>query len=212
MENVYVYLGVEDGEYIMKKFFCYVLTIPVIGVAEANCPVSPVNIPSANAEKVMVSKLGQFLKCDTNDPLNDQSPCNTFASRGLEAMYGVDDFKLGENSYQSANQMWAFVNSPDSKWQKLGQVFNEQNNLCAQSMVNTGWPVIALLQASGHGHVALVIPGEVQSSSSWGMLVANSASFFLNKVDSVYLSKPLSNAFGVDSAQKAIFFYRAPKK
>ncbi|HDI8306227.1 TPA: hypothetical protein PPD39_001871 [Acinetobacter baumannii] len=212
MENVFVYLGVEDGECIMKNFFCCVMTIPIIGIAEANCPVSPVNTPSTNAEKLTVSKLGQFLKCDPGDPLNDQTPCNTFASRGLEAIYGVDDFKLGKNSYQSANQMWAFVNSPDSQWQKLGQVFNEQNNLCAQSMANTGWPVIALLKEPDHGHVALVIPGQVQSSGSWGMLVANSASFSLNDINHVYLSKPLSKAFNANKAQKAMFFYRIPKK
>lgn len=196
----------------MKSLCCVVMMIATSGITKASCPIPPANIPSTNAEKLAISKLGQFLKCDINDPLNDQSPCNTFASRGLEAIYGVDDFKLGENRYQSANQIWDYVNSSASQWQKLGGIFNEQNNLCAQSLANSGWPVIALLKAPSHGHVALIIPGELQKSNSWGMLVANSASFFLNKVDSSYLSKPLSNAFSVDSAQQAIFFYRVSKK
>lgn len=65
-------------------------------MAVAQCPVPPANTPSAAAKQLAISRLGQFLKCEANDPLNDQSPCNTFASRGLEAIYGVKDFKSGK--------------------------------------------------------------------------------------------------------------------
>lgn len=194
----------------MKEIVLSVVAIVATGVASAQCPVPPANTPSAAAMQLAISRLGQFLKCETNNPLNDQSPCNTFASRGLEAIYGVKDFKSGETTHQTASQMWNTVNGPGSKWMKLGAVFDEQNNLCAQSMANAGWPVIALLNASGHGHVALVIPGEPQRSGSWGMLTVNSASFFLDKPASVYLNKPLNNAFGAASAQRAWFFYRNP--
>ncbi|KQZ81537.1 hypothetical protein [Pseudomonas sp. Root562] len=182
----------------------------LVNTAAAQCPVPPANVPSEAAKQLAISKLGQFLKCEANDPLNDQSPCNTFASRGLESIYGVNDFKSNGTSHQSANQMWDTVNAPGSKWSNLGKVFDEQNNLCAQSAANAGWPVIALLKAAGHGHVALVIPGEPQQSGSWGMLVANSASFLLNAPASAYLNKPLSNAFGAANAQNAVFFYRKP--
>lgn len=194
----------------MKYLVLSVMTIATASMVEAQCPVPPANAPSAAAKQLAISKLGQFLKCEANDPLNDQSPCNTFASRGLEAIYGVKDFKLGETTHQSANQMWDTVNASGSRWEKLGSVFDEQNNLCAQSMANAGWPVIALLQATGHGHVALVIPGEPLKSGSWGMLAANSASFFLAKPTSTYLNMPLSSAFSVASAQNASFFYRNP--
>lgn len=194
----------------MKDIVLSVVAIAAAGVAAAQCPVPPANTPSAAAKQLAISKLGQFLKCEVDDPLNDQSPCNTFASRGLESIYGVKDFKSGETTHQAANQMWNTVNAQGSKWLKLGGVFDEQNNLCAQSMANAGWPVIALLKSSGHGHVALVIPGEPQKSGSWGMLAVSSASFFLGKPASAYLNKPLSNAFDAASAQKASFFYRNP--
>lgn len=194
----------------MKEIVFSVLAIAAAGVAAAQCPLPPANTPSAEAKQLAISKLGQFMKCEADNPLNDQSPCNTFASRGLESIYGVKDFKSGEKTHQTANQMWNTVNAPGSKWRKLGGVFDEQNNLCAQSMANAGWPVIAILNASGHGHVALVIPGEPQKSGSWGMLVVNSASFFLGKPGSAYLNKPLSNAFAAANAQKASFFYRNP--
>lgn len=194
----------------MKEIVFSVLALAAAGVAAAQCPVPPANTPSAAAKQLAISKLGQFMKCEADNPLNDQSPCNTFASRGLESIYGVKDFKSGETTHKTANQMWNTVNAPESKWRKLGGVFDEQNNLCAQSMANAGWPVIALLNASGHGHVALVIPGEPQMSGSWGMLAVNSASFFLGKPVSAYLNKQLSNAFDAASAQKASFFYRNP--
>lgn len=195
----------------MKNIILSIMVITTSSIAVAQCPVPPANTPSTAAKQLAISRLGQFLKCEANDPLNDQSPCNTFASRGLEAIYGVKDFKSGEKTHQSANQMWDSVNDPRSRWLKLGSVFDEQNNLCVQSIANNGWPVIALLQTSiGHGHVALVIPGEPQKSSSWGILAANSASFFLGKPVSAYLNMPLSNAFGAANAQKASFFYRNP--
>jgi len=195
----------------MKLFLVLSFALAALAkVAEAQCPVPPANIPSAAANRLALNKLGQFLKCESNDPLNDQSPCNTFASRGLEAIYDIKDFKLSETKHQSANQMWDTVSKPGSSWEKLGNVLDEQNNLCAQSISNSGWPVIALLYAPDHGHVALVIPGEPQKSNSWGILVANSSSFFLNKPGSAYLNKPLSNAFSTTSAQHASFFYRKP--
>jgi hypothetical protein len=109
-----------------------------------------------------------------------------------------------------ANTPSAAANSLAISRTQLGTVFNEANNLCAQSAANAGWPVIALLKAAGHGHVALVIPGQPTVSNSWGMLTANSASFFLDKPTSVYLNKGLSSAFGPTNAQKAVFFYRKP--
>jgi hypothetical protein len=194
----------------MKSVFGSVVIAATATVVHAQCPVSPINTPSAAANSLAVSRLGQFLKCEAGDPLNDQSPCNTFASRGLEAVYDVTDFKSGSKGHQSANQMWETVNAPGTKWIKLGTVFDEGNNLCAQSTANAGWPVIALLKATGHGHVALVIPGQPTVSNSWGILSANSASFFLDKPTSVYLNKALSSAFGPANAKKAVFFYRKP--
>lgn len=194
----------------MKKIVLSVVVIVAAGVAKAQCPVPPANTPSEVAKHLAINKLAQFLKCEANDPLNDQSPCNTFASRGLESIYGVADFKTGDTTHQTANQMWDTVNASGSKWRRLGSVFDEQNNLCAQSMANAGWPVIALLKATDHGHVALVIPGEPKQSDSWKMLATNSASFFLGKPASVYLNKPLSNAFSAASAQSASFYYRNP--
>lgn len=191
----------------MKKWIlaCAVLCA---GSAAAACPVQPHNTPSKEAQKLAIYKLNGLLKCDPTDPVNDQSPCNTFASRGLEAIYQVTDFKTGSSSHMSANQIWQSVSKAGSSWVALGSLLDQDANLCAQSAANMGIPVIAVMHGNPHGHIALVIPGEPRGSSSWGINAANSASFFYMKPESAYVSKPLSNAFGRQNAQGARFYYR----
>ena len=179
------------------------------------CPVPPANTPSRQQLDLVIKKLGEFMKCEVGNKTNDLSPCNTFASRGLEAIYGVKDFKTGKSSHQSANDMWKKVHEENSRWQKIGAVLDQQNNLCAQSVANAGWPVIALRYREGHGHVALVIPGELKDSGTWGMKTANSASFFLRQTPEEiysksqgYLDKALSAAFTKEDAKDVVFFYR----
>lgn len=174
----------------------------------ATCPVPPANTPSEVAKKLVINKLGQFLVCSEDDPLNDQSPCNTFASKGLEAIYGVIDFKSGPNTHMSANQIADRV-AVDGKWKLIGSVLDNQNALCAQAASNAAYPVIAVMKGNQHGHIALVIPGEPKQASTWGnKLAVNSASFFLGKPSQVYINGPLSKAFGQANAAGARFFYR----
>ncbi|HCR0386880.1 hypothetical protein [Enterobacter kobei] len=176
----------------------------------AQCPVAPINSPNEESRKLSVNKLSEFMICDISAPENDRSPCNTFASQGLNAIWGINDFGSDQKTYLTANQIWEKVNSPDTVWHNLGSVLNEDNNLCAQSLANAGWAVLAVMKGSdnGHGHIALIIPGEPQQALSWGMLVANSASFFLDKPYKAYISKPLSFAFSAANANQASFFYR----
>ena len=138
--------------------------------------------------------------------MNDQSPCNTFAARGLESIYRVSDFKTA-TGYFSANAIWDYVNA-SSDWVSLGGVFNEDNNLCAQAMANQAAPVIAVRKAPGNGHIALVIPGDPERSGSWNMLAAYSASFLFHHPDQAYVGGPLSKAYTKDDAKTAVFFYR----
>jgi hypothetical protein len=177
------------------------------GELSATCPVPPQSVPTNEANALAVSKLGGFFQCDPQDRTNDRSPCNTFASRGLEAIYHVTDFKVAGGGYMSANEIYDNV-SLDPHWAKLGTVFDEDNNLCAQALANNSFPVIAVQKGAGHGHIALVLPGAPARSPSWKFLTANSASFFLDQPNTGYINKLLSNAFGEENAKKAVFYYR----
>ena len=68
----------------MKYWIAIFFSATVVS-AMAACPVDPANTPSEAAKRLAISKLGALLKCDPKDPLNDRSPCNTFASKGLES-------------------------------------------------------------------------------------------------------------------------------
>lgn len=176
----------------------------------ARCPVAPINQPNEDAKKLRVNQLSEFMACLPGDPANDRSPCNTFASQGLNKIWGYSDFGTDEKTFLTANQIWAKVNSPGSKWLTLGAVSDVDNNLCAQSLANSGRAVLAVMKGpdGGHGHIALVIPGEPQISTTWGILAANSASFFLDEPTKAYISQPLSFAFSKTVASEARFFYR----
>ncbi|MFG1287909.1 hypothetical protein [Xanthobacter versatilis] len=177
-----------------------------LGSANAACPIPITSNPTDASGHLAISKLSQLLVCSENDPMNDQSPCNTFASRGLESIYSVSDFKTA-SGFLSANAIWDYVNA-SAKWVSLGGVYNEDNNLCAQVMANQALPVIAVMKAPGHGHIALIIPGEPGKSGTWNMLVAYSASFLYNHPDKAYVGGLLSKAYQPDDAKKAVFFYR----
>jgi hypothetical protein len=177
-------------------------------MVDAACPVPPASSPTASAKALSISKLGQFLKCEANDPLNDQSPCNTFASRSLESIYGVTDFKV-VNGHMSANKMADFIET-NKQWVSIGNVYDLDNNLCAQALSNQAYPVIAIKKGTDHGHVALIIPGEPAISPTWGFLVANSASFLIHKPDKAYINGMLSKAFQPNDAMDATFYYRKP--
>lgn len=179
------------------------------------CPIPRTNTRSREQLDVAIKKLGELMKCEVGNKTNDLSPCNTFASRGLEAIYGVKDFKTGKSSHLSANDMWKEVHEPKSPWKEIGPVLDEHNNLCAQSLANAGLPVMAMRYKKGHGHVALVIPGEPKDSGTWGIKTANSASFFYRETPEEiysksqgYLDKALSAAFTKEDAKDARFFYR----
>lgn len=177
--------------------------------AFAACPVAVQNQPTDAANKLAVKKLGALLACDPNDPINDQSPCNTFASKGLEAIYGVTDFKTAAGTHQSANEIHATVKK-STRWKEIGAVLDDDNALCAQSAANAALPVIAVITGSPHGHIALIIPGEPFKSPTWGKFAPKSASFFYNSPGKGYVNEPLSKAFQPAEAKNTTYYYRSP--
>ncbi len=172
------------------------------------CPI-PVDAVETTAAKMLpIKKLFELMTCSATDPINDKSPCNTFAGRGLQAIYHVSDFQDGRGGYLSANQISDFV-AKSAAWHSLGGVLDAGNNLCAQTLANHAHPVVAVLKKSVHGHVALILPGTVAMSTSWGMAAANSASFLFEKPAKSYIDGPLSKSLQKEDAQNASFFYRA---
>lgn len=149
---------------------------------------------NSNWKKDLSNSLYQFMACD--DPTDDLTPCNIFVGESLKKVYLIDDFYSKKlNRYLLANEIADFLNT-SGIWTKLGNC-NDQNALKeAQGYANLKKAVVAVLKdVTGQGHIALVLPGDLSWSPSWGLNVPNSASFFLNRKDKSYIDKKLSEAF-----------------
>jgi hypothetical protein len=189
-----------------KLLIASIVSAFAIQSVQAACPVPLQSTQNDAARKLAVSKLSEQMKCDPKDITNDKSPCNTFASRGLQSLYGVNDFVNGSGAL-SANAIAENV-AKSTDWVNVGNVFNEDNNFCAQALANRAYPVIAVISEPGHGHIALVIPGDPKKSPSWGFNVANGASFRLGEPGKAFVGDLISGAFSVEHAKKAQFYYR----
>src|ERR1700722_1318934 len=88
----------------------------------ADCPV-PMNSAFNQADQDhAISVLGAYFVCTAGDPGNDQSPCNTFAGRGLEAIYNITDLKT-QTGYMTANQIYDFV-AGSGAWHEIGGILD----------------------------------------------------------------------------------------
>ena len=154
-------------------------------------------------------KLMSLMSCpvdaDTDTGIQvDSVACNYFVARTFEKLYGVHDFSPdggGAGKWLTANQIADYVRSNSEIWSKLGSA-NDQAVLAdaAQGAAN-GQPVLAVLKGDPHGHVAVILGGALQPSTTWkdiggkSMRVPNSAAFSLNNVAKAYVFCRLSAAF-----------------
>ncbi|MHA6879432.1 hypothetical protein [Ralstonia pseudosolanacearum] len=134
----------------------------------------------------------------------DAVACNYFVAKAVDTLYGVSDFSPsggGAGAWLSANAIGDYVQTHKDTWSKLGNADNQQVLQDAASGAANGQPVIAVMKGNPHGHVALVLGGELKASTTWvsdtddNMRVPNSAAFSLEHVDKAYVFCRLSAAF-----------------
>jgi hypothetical protein len=166
--------------------------------------------PSVNGrEHQLKMVLGSLMSCRT--PIDDRSACNVFVARGLKLCYHIGEFCIPsgnpqqEESYLSAN---AIASVAKKRWHLVGVAAHQINLDRAQAYANGGRAVIAVRSVpADHGHVCLILPGEMIPSPKWGLSVPNSASFRLDDINGCYVGGPLSKAFGPDK-KNTVFLYR----
>ncbi|MEM7549154.1 MAG: hypothetical protein AAF363_05760 [Bacteroidota bacterium] len=148
---------------------------------------------NSEIEKVLSAQLESFYNCRGGS--DDLSKCNEIISESLQKAYNINDFNSGESGgYMSFNEILAYVKSSD-QWQSIGPGYEQASLKQAQDVANSKKAVIAIYEGSENGHIAFVLPGELQTSGSWGMSVPNSASFFTAKPEKSFVGKSLSYAF-----------------
>jgi hypothetical protein len=149
-----------------------------------------------------IEKLSPILSC--KEKIDDRTACNRFLGRALELLFGNTDFKT-DGGFMLANDIVNGLSVPgNAGWDLIGLATDQATLKKAQELANGGQPVVAARFGAkkvdgsrGPGHVVLIMPGSLELYSAngfdWGSLkTPNSASFFLDKPERMFLSCPLS--------------------
>lgn len=161
-----------------------------------------------NWKKELNTSLEEFKVCAPN---NTGTPTNCTKLQGetLNTVYKINDFfsqKAGR--YMTVSEIAGFLKKNGS-WTALGPAYLQETLTQAQQAANENKAVVAIYQnASAVGHVALVLPGELEPSGSWGLNVPNTASFFLPEPGRSFVAKGLSFAFTKIMLKDITFYVR----
>jgi hypothetical protein len=177
--------------------------VPLATFPAAHLPAFRPARPSAHADdpwRTDVERmLQEFLSCA--EPIDDRSPCNIFLARALDRVYGIKEFgdPTRPASVMRANEIADYVAARTDLWVPLGTGDKQDSLNQAQEYANRSKAIIAVWknpEANRPGHVALILPGQLSTSTSWQLRVPNSASFSLDRPRDSYVGGPLSKAFG----------------
>jgi hypothetical protein len=108
----------------------------------------------------------------------------------------------------TVNEVTGFLKQ-SSAWESLGPAYTQSTLTQAQQMANEKKAVVAVYQnANSVGHMALIIPGQLEASGSWGLNVPNAASFFLPEPSRSFVNKGLSFAFTKNMLKDVTIYVR----
>jgi hypothetical protein len=149
---------------------------------------------NANWNKDLTALLDKFMTCASSG--TDTHPCSSFISESIAKTYKISGLYSDKTKqYLQLNETVKQIADP-TKWTLLGHAYDQKILADAQQLANDHKAVIAIYTTpEGVSHIALVLPGELQASGSWGFKVPNSASFVLNEPSKSYVGKGLSYAF-----------------
>lgn len=136
----------------------------------------------------------EFTSCSASGNTED---CRMYIGKAFSVVYGIKDFRgNGSNEFMDAGQIGSFV-SNSGEWELLGAAYDEKVLTKSQALANANKAVLALYKnAQGETmHVAIILPGDLIPSGSWGVQVPNSASLPTFDPDHSFINKGLSYAF-----------------
>jgi len=170
----------------MKTLIKVVATALFIACTIASSHAQKLN---SNWESILNQALETFKNCQGD-------ACRDIHGKNLKAVYNLNDF------YNSSTQQFMTIDEINNyvqtsgKWEKIGPGYDDQALAKAQEMANNKKAAVAIyLDDQGLGHMALILPGTLTPSGSWGMQVPNAASFSLSEPSTSFVGKSLSYAF-----------------
>jgi hypothetical protein len=151
--------------------FVVALTIATIAAAQGD---------RARVDAAVQRALASLAQCSAANP---RTPCNVFACDAIRAAYGPDlaaEFLAGGRC-PSADQLLEILMSlsggtrkpknPANQWTLIGSALDAVVLQRAQACANDGFLTIAASSSRStgdqNGHIALIVPGTLASSSKW---------------------------------------------
>lgn len=141
-----------------------------------------------------------------------QEYCNVFVGQAISDMFGIDDFKQNGSAtgfYDANTIVTNLFTIWSDKWENLGTGDSQDALGKAQDAANSNRCVIAVWQnptSGAPGHLALILPGQLSASTSWGLNVPNAANFAMNAPSLNFVCDKLSRGFGADKMGSVILF------
>lgn len=190
-------------------------TTAIFGQSPCQTSATTINDPATNAwADKLISALGEDDACHVERADDDQAaftantPCNIFAGRVIDRVYGLRDFYVSPpqegKPFYRANEIGTLLKAGVwSGWTDLGSADSQGVLNQAKSAADNGDLVVAVWinpNPDSPGHIALIGPGPMRHSNSWDEDTPASASLTLGNPNAGFLGKPLSCAFSSDKA------------
>jgi hypothetical protein len=158
-----------------------------------------------NWKQDLNTSLEKFLNCTT--ATGEKYQCSTFIGESISKVYKTNAFFSDKLSrYLRINEIPKSLDA-NGQWTSIGYAYDQQALIEAQSEANKNKAVIAVYTTpAGIGHIALILPGKLQYSGSWGFNVPNAASFFFNESSKSFVDKGLSYAFAKNMIKDVVLY------
>ncbi len=147
-----------------------------------------------NWKQDLEESLAQFIEC--TNKTGEKYQCSGFIGESIAKVYKTNVFFSQKDSrFLRINEISRSL-VENGQWNEIGYAYDQQALVEAQNQANASKAVIAVYTTSnGIGHIALILPGKLQYSGTWGFNVPNAASFVFNDTGKSFVDKGLSYAF-----------------
>ena len=160
-----------------------------------------------NWKRDLTASLDKFRQCAQGT--GEKYQCSGFIGESIANVYKTNAFfSEKHNRYLHINEI-SRSSVENGPWTSLGHAYDQKALEDAQKQANANHAVIAVyVTDSGIGHIALILPGKLQFSGSWGFNVPNAASFVFNDSEKSFVDKGLSYAFSKNMIKDVILYAR----
>jgi hypothetical protein len=184
----------------MKKVY---LTILILATGSATFSQSL----NQNWKRDLEISLDKFRQCTQTKA--EKYQCSGFIGESIANVYKTNAFFSDKLSrYLHINEI-SKSSLETGPWASIGYAYDQKALEEAQKQANANKAVIAVYVTElGVGHIALILPGKLQFSGSWGFNVPSAASFLFNDSEKSFVDKGLSYAFSKNMIKDVILYVR----